>query len=324
MKHPHQTSIPLAALLFLTLRIFLLPSAPLSAAPSEEKPRYYHAAQVRPGGIAAIAASEAGEFTAKLFDSSGELHATAPSFTYTGEAAAKLEVALLSLSSQAAEGEYSLRLFRADSKRELYRSPLEVVSREFRTERIPLRAKLTALRSEPDPRKRRQALEIQRLYARFDADALHDASTWSMPVEWRRISSYYGDRRVYEYSDGKTARTIHTGLDLAADTGTPIRSPAAGKVLMARDRIISGKSVVIEHMPGVYSVLFHLHTLEVSAGEKLGKGELIGTVGMSGLATGPHLHWEIRVNGTPVAPRELTKRGLIGMLEATGAIAAPQ
>jgi murein DD-endopeptidase MepM/ murein hydrolase activator NlpD len=76
--------------------------------------------------------------------------------------------------------------------------------------------------------------------------------------------------------------------------------------------------VVIGHLPGVYTVYFHLKELDVKPGQIVEKGQRIGSVGVSGLATGPHLHWEVRVNGVAVDPRELTQSEIIDKITTAG------
>jgi murein DD-endopeptidase MepM/ murein hydrolase activator NlpD len=71
-------------------------------------------------------------------------------------------------------------------------------------------------------------------------------------------------------------------------------------------------------LPGVYSIYFHLDRIQVEAGEMVEQAQVIGTVGMSGLATGPHLHWEVRVNGVAVDPRPLTQVLIPDTIHATG------
>lgn len=194
---------------------------------------------------------------------------------------------------------------------------LRIDSRSFGKEEIPLRKSLSTLRREPDPRKTEQARTILALYDSFDTEAVHSLELWAVPVEYKYITSRFGDRRVYRYDDGSSARSIHTGVDLAAATGTPVRAPAAGRVVLAKNRVISGKSLVLEHLPGLYSVYFHLDSIGVELADSVERGELLGTVGMSGLATGPHLHWEVRVQGVPIDPWVLTKRSIFEIIFAT-------
>ena len=123
-----------------------------------------------------------------------------------------------------------------------------------------------------------------------------------VPTTSTRYTSYFGDRRTYAYTNGKSSTSIHHGNDYGVPTGTPINSCAAGRVVMAEDRISTGYSVVIEHLPGLYSLYYHLSELLVKEGDMIKQGELIGKSGATGLATGPHLHWEMRLNGASVRP----------------------
>jgi murein DD-endopeptidase MepM/ murein hydrolase activator NlpD len=82
-------------------------------------------------------------------------------------------------------------------------------------------------------------------------------------------------------------------------------------VVLARSRIVTGNSVVIEHLPGVYSLYYHLDKIEVTEGAIVNTGALIGLSGATGLATGPHLHWEIRVSGENTDPDAFISRPLL-------------
>ncbi|HET9049849.1 MAG TPA: M23 family metallopeptidase [Chiayiivirga sp.] len=103
-----------------------------------------------------------------------------------------------------------------------------------------------------------------------------------------RISGRFGRQRVYNGSPG----TPHSGTDIAAAQGTPIRAPAAGLVVFADpDLYLTGGTVLIDHGFGVGSNFLHLSKLDVAAGERVEQGQVIGEVGATGRATGPHLHW---------------------------------
>lgn len=229
---------------------------------------------------------------------------------------------LLGIPSAAEAGSYLLnvyRVYRGDENTELLLQSrrVEILDRSFKREEIPLRETLTELRRSPDPEKTHQAREIRRIYWSFRADTDFAKGPWIVPVEYSRISGDFGDRRIYQYSDGGRASWIHSGIDFAAPVGTPIRAPAEGRVVMAEERIVTGKTLVLEHLPGIYSIYFHLDSLEVKDGAMVQKGERIGSVGMSGLATGPHLHWEVRVQGVAVDPWGLTKERFFATLLAT-------
>jgi murein DD-endopeptidase MepM/ murein hydrolase activator NlpD len=218
---------------------------------------------------------------------------------------------LVPLSSTIESGSYELRYYSASGTL-LQTRTLQVEPRQFRSETIPLNYSLTELRSSDDPEKYEQALAIQHIYAGFNADRVLGSLEFRLPLPEKeagsyRITSHYGDRRIFSYADERTARSIHTGIDFAAQAGTPVLAAEAGRVVLASDRIISGYSVVIEHLPGVYSIYFHLDRLHTKQGQRVDAGQEIGTVGMTGLATGPHLHWEVRVHGVAVDPAMLTQ-----------------
>lgn len=105
-----------------------------------------------------------------------------------------------------------------------------------------------------------------------------------------RISGYYGSQRVL---NGEPKRP-HFGEDIAGPIGTPVTAPAAGVVRLADpDMFYSGATIIIDHGMGVSSTYLHLHKLHVKVGQKVAQGELIGEIGKSGRATGPHLDWRI-------------------------------
>jgi murein DD-endopeptidase MepM/ murein hydrolase activator NlpD len=97
-------------------------------------------------------------------------------------------------------------------------------------------------------------------------------------------------------------RSPHTGVDLRADEGTPVHSINNGKVVLTAEEFFSGKSVVIDHGGAIQSMYFHLEKILVGQGEEVKKGQIIGLVGSTGRATGPHLHFGVRINGARVDP----------------------
>ena len=105
--------------------------------------------------------------------------------------------------------------------------------------------------------------------------------------------------------------SIHTGIDYGVPKGAAVRACASGKVALARSRIVTGNSVVLEHLPGVYSLSYHLDSIKVSKGDLVDAGVLLGLSGATGLATGPHLHWEIRVSGEYSDPDAFMRRAVL-------------
>jgi hypothetical protein len=210
---------------------------------------------------------------------------------------------LLGIPSSAEAGEYSLELRAYRGRRFiLYKTTLTIRYRSFRSEEIAFNQALSELMTEPDPRKIQEYQDLLELLNAFHARSVFHAGTLAVPVAATRRTSGFADRRLYSYTDGGSSRSLHNGIDLATPAGTPVFASGAGRVVLAKQRVISGNSVVIEHLPGVYTLYYHLEELEVEEGQRLYQGQRIGTVGMTGLATGPHLHWELRIGGVAVDP----------------------
>ncbi len=118
-------------------------------------------------------------------------------------------------------------------------------------------------------------------------------------------SSPFAIRRSY---DGGPLGSYHGGVDLAVDSGVPVAAANRGLVVLAESLKVRGNAVIIDHGMGVYSCYYHLSEIQVKKGQSVDKGQVIGLSGNSGLSTGPHLHWELRVTGEAVDPWEWTKR----------------
>lgn len=120
------------------------------------------------------------------------------------------------------------------------------------------------------------------------------------PVE-AAISSYFGTRRSY---DGGPYSSYHAGIDFDAGRGTPVRAAADGVVVLAEPLAVRGNAVVVDHGWGVLTGYWHLSRIEVTVGQEVRAGDVIGRVGSTGLSTGAHLHWEVWVGGVSVDGRQ--------------------
>jgi murein DD-endopeptidase MepM/ murein hydrolase activator NlpD len=184
-----------------------------------------------------------------------------------------------------------------------YQARLPVVTRDWRIERVDGLPPSTV---SPDPvLAHRIAREQAQVVAARERD---DARTdFLQPFQWPvrgRISGVYGSQRIL---NGEP-RSPHYGLDVAAPTGTPLKSPVAGVVILAEpDFYLTGGTVTVDHGHGVSSTFIHLSRIDVAVGERVDQGQVIGAVGATGRATGPHMHWgmnwfEVRLDPQLLVP----------------------
>ena len=127
-----------------------------------------------------------------------------------------------------------------------------------------------------------------------------DLHPFLLPVDGE-FSSPFGRKRIL---NGQP-RSPHQGLDIAADTGTPIIAPAAGVAVVTGNFFFNGNTVMIDHGDGLVTMYCHLHEVRVKQGDTLARGEAFGAVGATGRATGPHLHWTVSMHGAKVDPLAL-------------------
>ena len=119
----------------------------------------------------------------------------------------------------------------------------------------------------------------------------------SLPVQGI-VTSEFGFRRFF---NGQP-RSPHSGVDIAAAQGTPVKSPARGFVVVVGNFFFNGNTVLVDHGGGFISMLCHLSYVNVIQQQRIEKDSIIGTVGATGRATGPHLHWSVSLQGIRVDP----------------------
>ncbi len=112
------------------------------------------------------------------------------------------------------------------------------------------------------------------------------------------LSSPFGLKRFFN----DQPRAPHSGLDFAVPTGTPVQTPAAGRVILVGDYFFNGKTVFVDHGQGMISMFCHLSAIDVKPGESLARGQVLGKVGATGRVTGAHLHWNVSLNDARVDP----------------------
>lgn len=219
----------------------------------------------------------------------------ATTLTYADQPVMKVaEHALIGLPITLAPGPQSL-VYQQNGR--TLRHHFEVFDKTYSEQHITLENKaMVNPPAETLARIRNESTRQRRLYESF-----------SPPVDLRGgfeqpltgvITSLFGHRRFF---NGQ-ARNPHSGLDIAADSGTTIHAAGNGSITLSDDLYFNGKTLFIDHGQGLVTMYCHMSELLVKSGETINKGQAIGLVGATGRATGPHLHWSVSLNGTRVDP----------------------
>lgn len=178
--------------------------------------------------------------------------------------------------------------------------PLQVVRRSLKTSSLRLPQRL--LRFSPEDLRRLK--QEKSLIKRVLSSGWEDDPLWQegfIPPLKGRISEEFALLRII---NGQY-ESFHSGVDIAAPRGTPVRTANRGKVVLAAPLLLEGNTVIINHGLGLFSLSCHLDRISTKEGEMVEKGEVIGTVGATGRATGPHLHWAIRLRNKRISPDSL-------------------
>jgi murein DD-endopeptidase MepM/ murein hydrolase activator NlpD len=159
-----------------------------------------------------------------------------------------------------------------------------------------------------------EAARLGRLFATVTPAPLW-RGPFTLPIPGAVVSGF-GVRSEFNGA----ARAPHGGADLAGTTGTPIRAPNAGRVVLVSDLYFTGNTVVVDHGLGLLSLFAHMSRVDVREGEVIASGTTIGAVGATGRVTGPHLHWTVRLQEARVDPLSL----IYALSDATtGPLAVP-
>ncbi|MEW5773052.1 MAG: M23 family metallopeptidase [Thermodesulfobacteriota bacterium] len=182
-------------------------------------------------------------------------------------------------------------------------SKVAVKERAFAEQRLEVEEEYVELPAKALERHRREKEEVRRVLDAADPGLFLECPL-VRPVDGA-VGSEYGLRRFF---NGRP-RAPHGGVDLRAAEGEPVRAMGAGRVALAADHYFSGRSVYLDHGQGVVSMYFHLSGVDVSPGQFVARGQVLGRAGATGRVTGPHLHFGLSVLGQKVDPLPLVDNG---------------
>jgi len=176
---------------------------------------------------------------------------------------------------------------------------VEVADYPYPEQRLTVPEETVHLSADDEARAERERALVDALWAR--RGPVRFTLPLHPPLNPMPEAASFGARRVL---NGEP-RSPHTGVDLRAAAGTPVHAAADGTVVLAADHFFSGRSVYVDHGGGLVTMYFHLATMKVAEGDEVRRGQVIGTVGATGRATGPHLHFGLRWLGARIEPTEL-------------------
>jgi murein DD-endopeptidase MepM/ murein hydrolase activator NlpD len=254
----------------------------------------WHPAQVRPGDAAWIHVPDAGAEATVEGSIGGRPLAF---FPYAGGHAA---VAGFDLDGKTGPQPWRVALLRPGVAPEAARGQIQLKAREFPVQRLKLPQGMVDLDPETTRRAETEGEQLRTLYRRLTPERLWKGR-FVRPVGGEEPGTGFGARRII---NGQP-RAPHSGVDFAAPQGTPVVAANDGKVALIADFFFPGRLVILDHGLGLYTLYFHLDTIVVTAAERVTRGQPIGTVGATGRATGPHLHFGVQIGPARIDPTTL-------------------
>jgi len=203
-------------------------------------------------------------------------------------------IAVLGLGLSTEPGEYHVQV--RQPGQDPRQVAFQVVDKKYAVQELKVAPGQVNLSPEDEARVTQEREKVRVALQGFTPDA-PATLRFAPPIPGRRSSSF-GLRRVF---NGES-RSPHSGMDIAAPTGTPIKAPLPGRVVDVGSYFFNGNNVVVDHGQGLMTMYCHLSKIRVEMGQELKAGDVLGDVGATGRVTGPHLHWGVTLNGASVDP----------------------
>jgi len=284
--HPANASCSRRSALLGTISLLALPSLGLAATPST--PAVTSGVWPQnlpvPGGIARLSLGPA---TARPVAAQGEVP-----LLVLGDVTGWTALVGIPLSATPGEASITARTSNGAQRELTYR----IEPKRYSEQQLKVSPRTVDLSPDDLARHERERAHQQVVMATF-SQPLPPTLRMQVPVPGRRSSSF-GLRRVF---NGQ-ARNPHSGMDIAAGTGTKVAAPLPGRVIDTGDYFFNGQTVWLDHGGGLLSMVCHLSAIDVQVGDPLATGQRIGAVGATGRVTGPHLHWGVMLNRSMVDP----------------------
>ncbi len=203
--------------------------------------------------------------------------------------------AIVGIALAATPGEAAITVAAQDGEASR-RLPYRIADKKYQEQRLTVAPRTVDLSPEDQARYERERAHLQTVMATFEGAPPADLKM-QVPVPGRRSGSF-GLRRVF---NGQP-RNPHSGMDIAAATGTPVRAPLDGRVIDVGDYFFNGGTVWLDHGAGLLSMYCHLSAMDCQVGDRVRAGDAFCKVGATGRVTGPHLHWSVMLNRAMVDP----------------------
>lgn len=181
---------------------------------------------------------------------------------------------------------------------------LQIRSKEFPVKKLWVDEKFVTPPKSADERIRRESNLLRSIYDIYTPDWIGDGSFIIPSVG--EAAPNFGEKRYFN----NKPRSSHSGVDISTPFGYPVKSSNSGRIVLACDLYFAGKTVIIDHGLGVFSLYCHFSKIIVKRGKMVAKGDIIGEIGSTGRVTGPHLHWGVKIRGKRVDPFSLLSLNL--------------
>ena len=266
----------------------------LPAVAAERPSVTWHPARLHPGDVAWVHVRGAGA-DAAIEGSLGSR--SLAFFPYAGGQAAVVGIDLeVKLEPQA----WGLAILEPGREPRHLSGRLTIRRRDFPVQRLTLPTAMVDLDPETERRAVSEGERLRTLYQTITAERLW-RGRFVRPVAGTEAPTGFGARRII---NGQP-RAPHSGSDYAAERGTPVVAANGGRVALVADFFFPGRLVAVDHGLGLYTLYFHLDSVAVTDGELVDRGQRLGTVGATGRATGPHLHFGVQLSGSRIDPAAL-------------------